>query len=428
MVWQWSVAILAGGSILASAVPPHVVPLDAVLLLDQYERGDYAAVARDLASVDDVRVLDHLDSELAKGAKGWIAAGNPSQTRRRAFVAGAVALEVTHALVDGQTSRAGWTHDSANPEALPRVVRLIANEVSPPDDLEHDWTLAQLASWEEWNAAVRLTAGDQWITPEPVWAVLLGEPTLMQLSRTQTAFGQGGYLQEALARFPGDERLLLAREEGRESIETRCPIEFCFDEMTPGTLDQLRRRAKSAPPETGGLAQMMNTRTHAMAVANLEAFDRLLPAASRFAALANAHPGLRAEANVHIGYLAIRAERPEMALRPLADAVVSDDPHVRYLAEYFTGRAFDALGRRPDAIAAFRRALVVVPDAPSAAMLLAAQLFVGDDSTERTEAYAVLQAAQAAVPRAADPWDRYWYGDARLWPVYMEHLRQALRQ
>ena len=54
-------------------------------------------------------------------------------------------------------------------------------------------------------------------------------------------------------------------------------------------------------------------RIHDSAVANLTAFDRLLPVAGEFARLADRYPSVRAEAHVHIGYLAIRAARPDAA-------------------------------------------------------------------------------------------------------------------
>jgi tetratricopeptide (TPR) repeat protein len=137
---------------------------------------------------------------------------------------------------------------------------------------------------------------------------------------------------------------------------------------------------------------------------------------------------VRAEADVHIGYLAIRAARPDAALPPLETAAASDDPYVRYLAEHFRGRALEALNRRDDAIGAYRRALAIVPNAPSTATLLAAQLFAAADSDGRAQAHAVLETANAASPRPTDPWDFYWQGDARLWPVYMDRLREDLRR
>jgi tetratricopeptide (TPR) repeat protein len=262
-----------------------------------------------------------------------------------------------------------------------------------------------------------LVGGDLWITTEPVWPLLLGQPPLFQMSRTQLAFGRGGFLTYALSRFPGNARLLLARTEGRESIETRCPEQFCHDEITPATLERLRSRAKSGS----------SGRIHDMAVANLSLFERLVPVAAEFAELAGAHPEVRAEANVHIGYLAIRAGRPDAALAPLETARKSDDPHVLYLAEFFSGRALEALGRRPEAIAAYRRALTAVPDAPSATMLLASQLFLSGDAAERADAHKLLEAANRSSSQVVDPWDQYWYGDRRFRATYMERLRQALQ-
>jgi hypothetical protein len=427
-----SIAVFLTATVLVvAAAPSQVAPMDAVAMLDAYDRGDYAAVVRQLDVVDDVGRLDRLDSDLKKGAKDWIAAvaavGSPER-RRRAFVAGAVALQVTHALVE----RESWASGSRNnnhartPEALLQIRRLIAAENAPPDPLEHEWTLAQLATWLEWNARAR-TGGDAWVTPEAVWAVLLGEPPLVQLGATQSAFARGGYLAEALARFPGDPRLMLAVTEGHESLATRCPTQYCFDEMSPAILADVRRRAKARPPDGGDWQAAEAHRSFAFASANLKAFDRLLPMAADFASIATTYPAVRAEASVHIGYLAIRAARPDAALAPLTTAAESPDPYVRYLADFFAGRALEGLGRRAEAIAAFRRALITMPNAPSAATLLAAQLFLSDDVADREEAHAVLKAANAARIWP-DPWDRYWYGDARLWPVYMERLRQALRK
>jgi tetratricopeptide (TPR) repeat protein len=204
--------------------------------------------------------------------------------------------------------------------------------------------------------------------------------------------------------------------------------------MTPAALDDLRARAKDHPPENRDVRctycfpyALLRT-IHDSAIANLAAFDRLLPVAADFVKVAGDYPGVRAEANVHIGYLAIRAARPDAALTPLATAVTSDDPYVSYLAEHFTGRALEALGRRDEAIAAYRRALAIVPNAPSTATLLAAQVFLSDDAAERNEAHTILETANAASPRPLEPWDQYWQGDARLRPVYVDRLRQDLRQ
>jgi tetratricopeptide (TPR) repeat protein len=276
---------------------------------------------------------------------------------------------------------------------------------------------------------------DSLVTPEPVWALLMGQPRLIAHAKVQDALGAGGFLGQALQRLPDDPRLRLAEVEAIEAIQTRCTELFCHDEMTPAALNDLRTRANTPGPtnESVGCKDScwvfsLLRRIHDSAVANLTAFDRLLAVAGEFAKLADRYPSVRAEAHVHIGYLAIRAARPDAAIEPLATAATSDDPYVAYLAAQFTGRALEMLERRADAMAAYRRALAIVPNAPSTATLLAAQLFLSDNTGDREEAHAVLEAAGAASPRPADPWDRYWQGDARLWSIYIERLRTGLRQ
>jgi tetratricopeptide (TPR) repeat protein len=193
-------------------------------------------------------------------------------------------------------------------------------------------------------------------------------------------------------------------------------------------LEDPRQRAKAQTPMMGRGDEIAEAqRRQLFAAANLKAFDNLPTVAAEFSAVAQAYPTVAAEAQVHIGYLALRAGRPEVALPPLGAAAESPDPHVRYLADYFRGRALERSGKRDEAIAAYRRALGTVAGAPSAATLLAAQLFVSGDAEQRSAAHALLESS-AAARVLRDPWDSYWYGDARLRPVYMERLRQALRQ
>jgi tetratricopeptide (TPR) repeat protein len=408
--------------------------LSAVTLLEMYDRGDYAGAISEINRAADLPDLDRVDSELSAQAKDWIQDLGTAAQRRRAYVAGAVALEITHVL----TARESWLTSyqgshAVNPAGLLEVTRLISRESAQPlAVLDHDWVLASLATWQDWDPAARMPS-DWRMTPNPAWAVLLGRPQLLEHLKMATAIPKGGVLDTMLRRFPGDPRLLLAAVEGREALETRCADQFCHDEMTPAAVDDLRRRAKASAPRNEDVhcvycwpyALLRDIRDSA--IANLAAFDRVLPIAAEFAKLANQYPSVRAEADVHIGYLAIRAGRPDASLQPLAAAVTSDDPYVRYLAEHFTGRALEMLARRTDAIAAYRRALSIVPNAASTSALLAAQLFVSNDAAERTEAHTILESANAASPRPADPWDLYWQGDARLWPVYMARLRQDLR-
>jgi tetratricopeptide (TPR) repeat protein len=418
--------ILAGvfaavGVMRASSRAPAAPAPSAASLLELYDQREYEAVANQLKALEDVRALDRLDADLKDHAKGWIESVPQPLRRRRAFVAGAVALELWQALVAQRT----WANDrfndrADNPEALPQVRKLIRalSAETAPDPIELNYVLAEIAAWQRWSVKVRLTAGDEMITAEPGWAVLLGKPALFQLSKTQLAVGKDGVLGQALARFPDDPRLALARAEGIESIETRCPSRYCVDELFGEVADDVRRRADSDGSE----------RFRDFAARNLKTVERFLPVAAEFAKVADAHPEVRAEAQVHMGYLAIRASRPDAALGPLERARESDDAYVRYLAEYLTARALDALKRPVEAAAAARRALAVVPNAPSAAALLAVTVFDTGSGADREEAHRLLEAANARSPETVDPWEWYWQGDARLWLTYMDRLRQDLRR
>ena len=421
---------------LATQVPAALSPVaglsNVVDLLDSYDRRNDSMVARWLEAETDPRVLDRVDADLSKRSKAWIEKGPPAERHRRALVAGALALEVTHVLVARESVMTGGRPDdhAQIPSALPAMTRLIADlMLSDPDDRDHVWALACLATWQEWDAPARNFATFEGDTRQPAWIILTGGPPMAPgLSAIQETVGTGGYVAQVLRRFPNDSHFLLAQAEGHEAVQTLCADQFCFDEITPAVLADLRQRAKSGPPDRPGFEYTFLRRIHDTAIVNLAGFDRLVPVAAEFAALAAAHPEVRSEANVHIGYLAIRAARPDAALAPLAIAATSDDPYVHYLAEQFTGLALETLGRAEDAIAAYRRALAIVPNAPSAATLLAAQLFVSDGVAEREEAFALLQAANSASPAPVDPRDLYWQGDARLWSVYMQGLREVLRQ
>lgn len=411
-----SAAVLLVAGLVAESADERI-PIES--LLNRYEQGEYVTVAQVLERIDDGRVLDDLDKALRDKGKHWIEANDPSEQRRRAFVAGAVAAEVTHAL----SKRARVPGAYTRPTALPEINRYILDRsIGPPESIDRLWMFASLSTWQDWGSTTI-----SWFDRNSFgWALLLGD-NRMGLSVPDILAG-GGFLAEASRRFPSDGRLALARAEAREAVETRCSATFCHDEMTPATLNDLHKRASETPPDRPEFPYGLLRSIHETAVANLTAFERLVPTAAAFAAVASAHPDVRAEANVHIGYLAIRGARPDAALAPLALAVNSEDSYVRYLAEHLTGRALEALGRHSEAISAYRRALAIVPNAPTTTTLLAGQLFLSDEMAVREEANVVLRRSMVANPRPEEPWRMYWYGDARLWQANIEHLREALRQ
>jgi tetratricopeptide (TPR) repeat protein len=134
-----------------------------------------------------------------------------------------------------------------------------------------------------------------------------------------------------------------------------------------------------------------------------------------------------AEARLRMGYLHFRLGEPQAALDAFA-AVAAEptaDAFVRYLAHYFTGRVYDRRPLRSEAVAAYRRALEIIPGAQSAGLALATALF---EDGRPDDAYAVMEEAAAVAPVPPDPWRLYGYGDLRHWPDLVDPLRaQVMR-
>jgi hypothetical protein len=92
----------------------------------------------------------------------------------------------------------------------------------------------------------------------------------------------------------------------------------------------------------------------------------------------------------------------------------------------FVGDAAQALGRLPEAVAAFERALRVFPNAQSARMALAhANRTIGNraGATHALLPVLVLKPAE----RGTDPWTNYYAGDAVHLDQLWEDLRTPLR-
>ena len=138
---------------------------------------------------------------------------------------------------------------------------------------------------------------------------------------------------------------------------------------------------------------------------------------------AAADPALVHEAALAIGYIHLRMKRLDAVMPELAKASESADPFVRHLAHLLRGRTLEQLGSREEAIAAYRAALVAIPNAQAASMALAALLHVGDQPDQAGE---VMSASFAARP-AADPWREYGFGQFRHWPRYRDRMREAGR-
>ena len=190
------------------------------------------------------------------------------------------------------------------------------------------------------------------------------------------------FVRRALARFPGDSRVVFA-----EAI----------------VADQrLRQRSPTGGPD----AEV------AEAVARYEA--------------AIAAPDTADEARVRLAWLLHRTGRPADALKRLdeIDEARSPDTPMRYWLHLIRGHALDATDRLGEAIAAYRSALVLVPQAQSARVaLMNALLRAG----ERPEALALAEQIQTAPANAPDPWWSYWQADLRFYDGALARLREIRR-
>ena len=132
-----------------------------------------------------------------------------------------------------------------------------------------------------------------------------------------------------------------------------------------------------------------------------------------------------AEAQIRLGAFLHRIGRQEDALEHLnaAAGATAEDPYLKYLRLLVTGHTFDALGRRADAIAAYRSALDVAPSAQSARVSLMNTLLISGD---REGAEALAEKIQTE-PEPVDPWWLYWQGQFRLHAQAMARVRELSR-
>jgi tetratricopeptide (TPR) repeat protein len=133
---------------------------------------------------------------------------------------------------------------------------------------------------------------------------------------------------------------------------------------------------------------------------------------------------LQPEADLRIGFLRFTLHEPRAALESYARARRSDDPFIKYLAAFLSGRALDQLKKPDEALTQYREALAIVPRVQSATNALAASLFLAG---KPDEAYALVADALAAQPRPDDPWHHFGYADLRFIPTLFDELREVIR-
>ena len=201
------------------------------------------------------------------------------------------------------------------------------------------------------------------------------------------------HVTHALKRFPDDPALILARAVAAE--------------LRAGP-DQ-RTASGTQPPEAGETSS-----------AGLTLVASRLQQAARL-------PEIQREAQLRLGYTALRQGKAQVALDHLAAAASANavaDPYLDYLIFLFRGRALDRLKRWDDAAAAYRKAVELQPGVQSAELALATALF---RAGHRAEASAAADRALSRREATPDPWLFYGQSDFRHWPALLDQLRRGVQ-
>jgi hypothetical protein len=132
---------------------------------------------------------------------------------------------------------------------------------------------------------------------------------------------------------------------------------------------------------------------------------------------------LRAEAALHLGFMAIRNGDAAEALPYLREAESTNhDTFILHLVQLFRGRALERLNRTDEAISAYRAALAAEPGQTAQLALASALARTGRPQ----DAIRVAAGATTSSWDRVDPWVAYGRGDARMWLTIVAQLRREL--
>jgi tetratricopeptide (TPR) repeat protein len=336
---------------------------EAATWLDAYSTGRYGEALQGLLAVDDVR---RFGRRYVGDADQWIERGDRGVREWRSRVAATLLLELIRTTLD--RSRQAYTESRYALEVYCRRFR-----DAPPSEFEKVWMLA--------SVALAQGAYDE--------ELLLGP---LRGGRRDLRAGHVSHVRE---RYPDDGRLALAAVGSYDG-----------GRITVLPSDAVDVRAVREPD--GSYRR----------VAVVQASDDTIRALQRLAD----DDQVGGEASLRLGIIHFQSGVFPEAISYLSKAAaVQADPHVAYLGHLFLGRVHEAVGRPDAAVRAYREAVRVVPGAHSAAVSLAAALFLAGKVDDASDVMKL--ATGNAVP---DPWRAYSLRDLRFWPQYQARLRDML--
>ena len=239
--------------------------------------------------------------------------------------------------------------------------------------------------------------------------------TLLRRQPTASAFERAWHLA-ALAVLEGSRdlnaiRLHLAHIEKRVPDEARLRLARAF------VLETEYWNDAQAGPVTFATPLGPPARTDRERDEGADEIVRALTPLAGVAATAN-------EAIMRLGFFLLRAGQPDAALRRFRLLATPDDPGQAHLVHLFSAWAHQRLGRKDDAIGAYRAALDSIPAAQTASLQLAVLLHT---EGRAAEAKTVMDAMLARQIPVFDPWRNFGYGDLRRWPLLISDLRRMLQ-
>ena len=341
-------------------------------LLDSYYQRNFDDAVAKAAAIKD---LGPLRLRFVQDTPAWIDADPANLAKRRAAVAGFL-VELTAARVESDWGRLSdlieWT--------CAQILR-----TAPPSEFERQWHLATTAL--AGRARTRL------------W--LLGPyarlPHQKPLNRKPDKDDPPSplHLMHAIERFPDDPRFQLARVVAWTWGRDNEPMRNLRREWA----DNLNRQLPSRP-------------------AQLEALTALAPLLDV--------PSVAAEAHLRAGLIHVTVRDHAAALRSFETAQpIANTTTLKYLSYFLAARSLEQLGRPEEAIAQYRRALDLIPEAESATIALAGIQFARG---EGDQPIALIDKAFAKPAPHTDPGRMTGYGFYIHWPEIRAAMRAELSQ